>query len=108
MGTNHLGHFLLTLLLVPALRRGGAEGAAQAAGPRGARIVSVSSNMHHFGYSFSPADPHTEAAGYLPEIAYGRSKLAQVRAGLGPHQNSRRHRWGLCPTAARAACYPPC
>lgn len=41
MGSNHLGHFLLTLSLMPALRRGAAGRPGF-----GARVVNVSSSMH--------------------------------------------------------------
>jgi retinol dehydrogenase-12 len=80
MGTNHLAHFLLTLGLLPALRRGAADPAAlKRLG--GARVVHVSSSMLMFGGGLAPSnpDPCFEAAGsYSAEEAYGRSKLAQV------------------------------
>lgn len=44
LGVNYLGHFLLTLLLLPALRR-----AATKNGSAGARIINVSSLAHRFG-----------------------------------------------------------
>jgi retinol dehydrogenase-12 len=79
MGTNHLAHFLLTLGLLPALRRGAAtpEGAARLGG---ARAVHVSSSMLMFGGGLgTDPDPTFEAPGrYSAEAAYGRSKLAQV------------------------------
>lgn len=78
MGTNHLSHFLLTLGLLPALRRG----AATEAGRRrlgGARVVHVSSSMVMFGGGLVSDDPCMEAPGtYSSEVAYGRSKMAQV------------------------------
>jgi len=64
--TNHLGHFLLGCLLVPALR---------AAAP--ARVVSVSSA----GHTFSPVvfdDIHFERRPYDKWQAYGQSKSANV------------------------------
>ena len=36
IGTNHFGHFLLTNLLLPVLRKGGPD----------ARIINISSNLH--------------------------------------------------------------
>ncbi|KAI8462369.1 MAG: hypothetical protein J3K34DRAFT_527797 [Monoraphidium minutum] len=78
MGTNHLAHFLLTLGLLPALRRGGAspEGAARLGG---ARVVNVTSSMLLFGGGLGAEDPFLEAPGsYGAEVAYGRSKLANV------------------------------
>jgi hypothetical protein len=78
MGTNHLAHFLLTLGLLPALRRG----AATDAGLRrlgGARVVHVASSMLMFGRGLACDDPTMELPGsYSAEVAYGRSKLAQV------------------------------
>ncbi len=38
MGTNHIGHFLLTDLLLPAIKRAG----------RGARIICLSSVAHTY------------------------------------------------------------
>jgi NAD(P)-dependent dehydrogenase (short-subunit alcohol dehydrogenase family) len=64
--TNHLGHFLLTCLVAPALR---------AAAP--ARVVSVSSA----GHGFSPVvfeDIHFERRPYDKWAAYGQSKTANV------------------------------
>lgn len=42
VGVNFLGHFLLTLLLLPALRSAGRAG-------RGSRVVSVGSATHWVG-----------------------------------------------------------
>lgn len=64
--TNHLGHFLLTNLLWPALR-----------GANGARIVNLSSRGHHF----SPVvfeDVNFEQRAYDPWKAYGQSKTANI------------------------------
>lgn len=62
---NHLGPFLLTLLLLPALK---------AAAP--ARIVNVSSIAHRF-YPLDFGDLQSEQ-GYRAWRAYGRSKLANL------------------------------
>ncbi|EFJ41801.1 hypothetical protein VOLCADRAFT_119590 [Volvox carteri f. nagariensis] len=99
MGSNHLGHFLLTLLLLPSLRRGVAElkaaaaaaaaataadgGAATAAATAAAaasrcRIVCVSSSYHALAREgISVADPHlTRRGAYNSDLGYAQSKLA--------------------------------
>jgi NAD(P)-dependent dehydrogenase (short-subunit alcohol dehydrogenase family) len=64
--TNHLGHFALTGLLLPALLR--------AEGPR---VVTVSSNGHRMGRN-DWSDPNWERRRYLKWMAYGQSKLANL------------------------------
>ncbi len=64
--TNHIGHFLLTCLLVPALRRGAP-----------ARIVNLSSAGHKLG-QINLDDPHFEQGEYDKWTAYGRSKTANI------------------------------
>ena len=64
-GTNHLGHFALTGLLLPAVL----------AAP-GARVVTVSSGAHTAGaIDFANLDG---ARGYQPWRAYSQSKLANL------------------------------
>ncbi|KAI3432217.1 hypothetical protein D9Q98_003779 [Chlorella vulgaris] len=70
LGTNHLAHFLLTLLLLPSLRQ-----AADKAG-RPSRVVSVSSKLHYVG-RLHRQDMNLQT-GYSSLAAYGQSKLAQV------------------------------
>ncbi len=65
LGTNHLGHFALTGLLLERL----------AATP-GARVVTVSSLVHHFG-AIRFDDLHGERR-YAPWPAYFQSKLANL------------------------------
>jgi NAD(P)-dependent dehydrogenase (short-subunit alcohol dehydrogenase family) len=65
-GTNHLGHFLLSTLVAPALVASGQ-----------ARVISLSSR----GHAFSDADlddPNFEHTTYDPFVAYGRSKTANA------------------------------
>ena len=64
--TNHMGHFLLTCLLVPALRTGAAS-----------RIVNLSSGGHRFG-NFDFDDPNYEKRPYDKFGSYGQSKTANV------------------------------
>ncbi|MET9356837.1 SDR family NAD(P)-dependent oxidoreductase [Streptomyces sp. NPDC006617] len=65
--TNHLGHFQLTLGLLPALR-----------GARGARVVNLTSGGHRLS-GIRWDDPHF-TTGYDPMgmLAYGQSKTANV------------------------------
>jgi NAD(P)-dependent dehydrogenase (short-subunit alcohol dehydrogenase family) len=70
-GVDHLGHWSLTALLLPALLR-----ADQA------RIVTVTSTAHHIGRAVDPANPHLEGR-YRPWRAYGQAKLANFHFGLG-------------------------
>ncbi|OQR61376.1 short-chain dehydrogenase [Streptomyces maremycinicus] len=77
-GVNHLGHFALTGLLLPALL------AARGRSPQ-ARIVTVSSMAHLLG-NIVPDDLNSER-GYRRWIAYGRTKTANL---LFTHELARR------------------
>ena len=79
-GTNHLGHFALTGLLLPLLlagsvpRRGPSSGPELTTGP--ARVVTVSSTMHRTG-RIAKDDLMGERR-YSPWRAYSQSKLANL------------------------------
>lgn len=65
-GTNHIGHFLLTNLLVPLLQKG-----------QRARVVNLSSGGHkHAPVNFD--DIHWQAREYNKWGAYGQSKTANA------------------------------
>jgi NAD(P)-dependent dehydrogenase (short-subunit alcohol dehydrogenase family) len=70
-GTNHVGHFLFTCLLIPALR------AAPAA-----RIVNLSSGGHRIG-TVDFADPNFENRPYNNWLAYGQAKTANTLFTVG-------------------------
>jgi len=65
-GTNHLGHFALTGLLLGLLR-----------GTKGARIVNVASQAHRWG-TIEFDDLQWEHRRYSKTKAYGQSKLANL------------------------------
>lgn len=73
LGTNHLGHFALTGLLLPALLATGPTGGV-AAGP--ARVVTVASNAHKMGRLHR--DDLMGERKYTPWSAYGQAKLANL------------------------------
>jgi NAD(P)-dependent dehydrogenase (short-subunit alcohol dehydrogenase family) len=62
IGTNHLGHFALTNLLLPKITD---------------RVVTVSSQMHLLGY-ISLKDLNWKSRPYSAWLAYGQSKLANL------------------------------
>jgi len=68
--TNHIGHFLLTNLLISALKKSAADG-------RKPRIVNLSSAAHRFG-TVDFDDIHYENREYDKWNAYGQSKTANV------------------------------
>jgi len=86
-GTNHLGHFALTGLLLPALLARPAP-----------RVVTVSSFMHVVG-SINFDDLQHEH-GYSKWLAYGQSKLANL---LFMYELDRRSRAGGVPLVSVAA-----
>lgn len=77
--TNHLGHFQLTLRLWPALQQAS-----------GARVVAVSAWAHSRApYVFD--DPNFERRDYIPWIAYGQSKTANILFALSLDQRGKAH-----------------
>jgi len=71
LATNHIGHFQLTVRLLPALRRAA-----------GARVVALSSR----GHQRSPVDfedPHFHERPYDRWVAYGQSKTANALFARG-------------------------
>lgn len=74
LGVNHLGHFALTRLLLPALLRANAS-----------RVVTVTSFAHHFGRAIDPGNPFLHGT-YEPWKAYNQSKLANFHFGIGLHR----------------------
>jgi NAD(P)-dependent dehydrogenase (short-subunit alcohol dehydrogenase family) len=62
IGTNHLGHFALTNLLLPRITD---------------RVVTVSSLVHWLGY-ISLKDLNWKSRPYSAWVAYGQSKLANL------------------------------
>ena len=87
LGTNHLGHFALTGLLLPALL----------ARP-GARVVTVSSTVHRAG-AMNFDDLMSEKS-YRPWQAYAQSKLANL---LFMRELDRRARAAGCDLISAAA-----
>lgn len=72
IGTNYLGHFLLTMLLMPSMRL-----ATKSQG-RAARVICVSSRLQLLGH-IHRSDPELKIPGaYSPLGAYAQSKLAQI------------------------------
>ena len=65
-GTNHLGHFALTGLLMDLLKK-----------TSNSRIVNVSSGAHHYG-NLDFDDLAWEKRDYKPMKAYGDSKIANI------------------------------
>ena len=72
-GTNHIGHFLLTKLLMPTLQR-------TAEGQRDVRIVNLSSEGHRLPPRGGLAlkDARSNMASYNTWVRYGQSKLANI------------------------------
>jgi NAD(P)-dependent dehydrogenase (short-subunit alcohol dehydrogenase family) len=86
-GTNHLGHFALTGLMLSALQR--------AATPR---VVTVASIAHHSGRAdVLDGNP---PQGYRPSAAYGNSKLANLLFGAELQRRATEHGSALISTMA--------
>ncbi|MCC6338077.1 MAG: SDR family oxidoreductase [Myxococcales bacterium] len=87
LGTNHLGHFALTLRLLPALEAAPAP-----------RVVTVASNAHRWGrVAF---DDLMGERRYAPWAAYCQAKLANL---LFAYELERRLRASGCKTLSLAA-----
>ncbi|WP_375785481.1 SDR family oxidoreductase [Bradyrhizobium sp. Pha-3] len=86
-GTNYLGHYALTALLLPQLRRG-----------QNTRVVNLSSLAHRSGaINF---DDLQARRSYAPWRAYCQSKLAMLMFALELQRRSAINGWGLMSNAA--------
>jgi NAD(P)-dependent dehydrogenase (short-subunit alcohol dehydrogenase family) len=86
LGTNHLGHFALTLLLMPVLAD--------------ARVVTVTSLLHRTVRSVPLTDPREAQTPYNRWRAYGASKLANLQFTLELDRRARAAGLGLTSVAA--------
>jgi NAD(P)-dependent dehydrogenase (short-subunit alcohol dehydrogenase family) len=77
--TNHLGHFQLAMRLWPALRKA-----------NGARVVAVSAWAHSRA-PFVCEDPNFERRDYVPWMAYGQSKTANILFTLAMDERGKAH-----------------
>ena len=78
-GTNHVGHFLLTNLLVELLKKGDRP-----------RIVNLSSRGHHIA-PVDLDDPNFENRDYDKWVSYGQSKTANILFTVGLEQRLADH-----------------
>lgn len=74
LGTNHVGHFLLTNLLMPLVKAGTDK-----------RIVNLSSRAHHMA-PVTLDDLNFERRDYHPWVSYGQAKTANVLFSVGLEQ----------------------
>jgi len=75
-GTNHVGHFALTVGLISCLKKGAAISG------RNSRIINISSTAH--GYSDILFDDYNfKSTHYDPWVAYGQSKTANILFSVG-------------------------
>ena len=86
-GVNYLGHFALTSLLLPLLRRAPAS-----------RVVAVTSLSHRMGRI--DFDDLQAERGYAPWKTYSQSKLALLMFSLELQRRSDAARWSLASLAA--------
>lgn len=86
-GTNHLGHFVLTGLLLPSLVASGAG-----------RVVTVASIAHHGG-TVAVLDGNV-GDGYNPQRSYANSKLANLLFALELHRQLVAHELPVVSVAA--------
>lgn len=87
-GTNHLGHFVLTGLLLPSLVASGAG-----------RVVTVASIAHHGGTD-AVLDGNLGEQPYNAQKTYSQSKLANLLFALELHRELTAHELPVTSTAA--------
>ncbi len=80
-GTNHLGHFALTVRLLPVLRAGGARVTTQS---------SIAADSHAINWDDVNFD-----ASYSASRAYSQSKIANLMFGLELNRRSSLAGWGI-------------
>ncbi len=75
-GTNHIGHFALTMGLLPSLK------SAAATSSRKSRVVNVASTAHARSNVIFD-DYNFKTTPYDPWISYGQSKTANILFSIG-------------------------